>query len=160
MPSSTAAALPHPARQAAEEAAPPVRVVRGGRYGLRKLQRAFHRLLWAGAGGLLLLMIVGVIYSQAQVTRISGQIEKTRKELTNAQSTYDYLSGAISDLTSSTNLQQIAEGRLGLARADASQITYIKLQEESVVEKSANSAQLFWDGFRTAALSLIGSLDP
>lgn len=138
----------------------PVRVVRGGRYGLRKVRSAAHNVLWALVGLLLLVMIVGVVQSQAQVTELSGKIEKTRKELTNAQSTYDYLSDQMSSITSSTNVQQIAEGRLGLVRADSSQVTYIKLQGESVVEKPTTGFEQMMDGFRTTALSLIGSLDP
>lgn len=149
-----------PAYAPQTQAVPPLHVVRGGRYRLRRARKVMHGLLWGALAALMLVMIVAVVYSQAQVTRLSGQIEKTRAELTNAQSTYDYLSDTMSDITSSTNVQQIAEGQLGLVRADASQVTYIKLQEQSVVEKSNHGVAQILENFRTAALSLINSLDP
>ncbi len=147
-------------RTAPQPEAVPVRVVRGGRYGLRRARTVARNVLWGLAAALLLLMIVAVVYSQAQVTRLSGQLEKTRSELTNAQSVYDYLSETLSDITSTTNVQQIAEGRLGLVRADASQITYIKLQEQSVIERSSHGLDRVMENFRTAALSLLNTLDP
>ena len=143
-----------------QQPVPPVKVVRGGRYGLRRARRILRTALWLLFGVALVAMLVGVVYSQAQVTRLSGQIEKARTELTNAKSTYDYLSDEMGNITSSTNVQQIAEGRLGLTRADASQITYVKLQEESVVERSGSGLDRMLDGLGSAALSLIDQLDP
>ncbi len=160
MPYAAQAYAAQPAARPAAPAVPPVRVVRGGRYGLRRAQRLARRLLWACVGALALVMIVAVVYSQAQVTRLSGQIEKTNRELTNAQSTYDYLSDTMGNITSSTNVQQIAEGRLGLVRADASQVTYIKLHEQSVVERAGTGLEQIWQYFSGGALSLLAQLDP
>ncbi len=157
---ATAAVRTAAAREAAYPYDPPLRVVRGGRYGMHKLRRLARRVGAVAVMAVMLALIVGVIYSQAQITRISGDIDIVQRDLANAQSTYDYLSTKMSDITSSTNVQQIAEGRLGLVRADASQITYIKLQEESTVEQVRQEGWLVFDGFRTAALSLIGRLDP
>lgn len=153
-----AAAYALPSEQRQEQTH--VRVVRGGRYNLRRAKRVAGSLMWLAVGVLILLLIVSVIYSQAQVTQLSSQIDTTRQELVNAQSTYDYLSSTMSGITSSANVQQIAEGELGLIHADSSQITYIKLETESVVQKTESGPVHWLDGVRTAALSLFDALDP
>ena len=81
-------------------------------------------------------------------------------ELTAACSEYDYLSTKMGEITSRSSLQEVAEGRLGLVRLDASQITYVRLEEDSVIEKTGDSATRFLAQVRTAALSLLGNLNP
>ena len=146
--------------QRRQETAPPVRVVRGGRYGLRRARQLARQAGAVLAGAVILLLMVAVVYSQAQVTRLSSEIDATKQELTNAQSTYDYLASQMSAITSNANVQQIAEGKLGLVRADNSQITYIRLQEETTVERAPSGASAFFADFSTAALSLLSSLAP
>ena len=155
---TTAYAVPQPRHRTESEA--PVRVVRGGRYGLRKARQAARRAAGVLAAVAVLLLVVAVVYTQAQVTRLSSEIDSTNQELTNARSTYDYLSAQMSSITANANVQQIAEGQLGLIRADNSQITYIRLQEHSTVERAQSGADTFFKDFGTAALSLLGSLAP
>ena len=63
-------------------------------------------------------------------------------------------------ITSRTNLQQVAEGQLGLVPLDPSQVTYVQLEDQSVIEKSTSSAELLLSDVRTAALDLLGSQNP
>ena len=128
---------------------PRVRVVKGGRYGLSKA-RQFART----AGTVL------VIASQARITQLSGEIDDAKSELTNAQSYNDYLSTTMDQITNSTSVQQEAEDRLGLVKMDPSQVTYVRLEDESVIERAAGTADKFFAGIKTAALSLLGSFDP
>ena len=53
-----------------------------------------------------------------------------------------------------------AEDRLGLVKMDPSQVTYVRLEDESVIERAAGTADKFFAGIKTAALSLLGSFDP
>ncbi len=108
-------------------------------------------------GAVILAMVVSVIYSQAQVTRLSSEIDETRQELTNAKSTYDYLSSQMSSITTNANVQQIAEGELGLVKSGNDQITYIRLQDETCVERTENEPFAFFSDLKTTLLSLIGS---
>ena len=140
--------------------APPLRVVRGGRYALRKARQTAQRVGAVLAAVVILTMVVAVVYSQAQVTRLSSEIDAAKQELTNAQSTYDYLSAQMSAITSNANVQQIAEGKLGLVKADNSQVTYIRLQEQTTVERAQNRAAALFSDFGTAVLSLLDSLAP
>ena len=113
---------------------PRVRVVKGGRYGLSKA-RQFART----AGTVLVIAIffglfASIVASQARITQLSGEIDDAKSELTNAQSYNDYLSTTMDQITNSTSVQQEAENRLGLVKMDPSQVTYVRLEDESVVK--------------------------
>ena len=143
-----------------ERREPNVRVVRGGKHGLNRARQLATSMVNVLAVALLLGLVVSVVYSQAKITELNGQINETRTQLTAAQSEYDYLTTQMSNITSRTNLQQVAEGELGLVPADPSQITYVQLESESVIEKKSGSTQLLLEDLRTAALNLLGSLNP
>ena len=53
-----------------------------------------------------------------------------------------------------------AEGELGLVKADPSQITYVQLEDQSIIERNTGAAGRLLDEVRTAALSLLDSLNP
>ena len=64
------------------------------------------------------------------------------------------------DITSTTNIAAIAQGELGLVKADPSQITYIDLESEGLIRRNESNLSRLLSGFQTAALSLIDSFDP
>ena len=139
---------------------PEMRVVRGGKHGLNRARQFAAVALYVIAAALLLGLIFSVVHSQARTTELNGQINDTRTDLTAAQSEYDYLSTKMSDITSRASLQDVAEGQLGLVKADQSQITYIQLEEQSVIEKTGSDAGRVLVGIRTAALNLLDSFNP
>ena len=139
---------------------PEMRVVRGGKHGLNRARQFAAVALYVIAAALLLGLIFSVVHSQARITELNGQINDTRTDLTAAQSEYDYLSPKMSDITSRASLQDVAEGQLGLVKADQSQITYIQLEEQSVIEKTGSDAGRVLVGIRTAALNLLDSFNP
>ena len=139
---------------------PEVRVVRGGNRGLNRARRFARTLLRVMAVATVAGLIISVLYSHAKLVELNGQINSINTELAAAQSEYDYLSTKMSDITSRASLQDVAEGQLGLVKADQSQITYIQLEEQSVIEKTSDSASQLLLGIRTAALNLLGSLNP
>lgn len=143
-----------------ERPRPQVRVVRGGRHGLTRVRQVALSTLNVLAVALLLGLIVSVVYSQAKITELNGQINEARTELTAAQSEYDYLAARMSEITSRSSLQEVAEGELGLVKLDPSQITYVQLEDENVIEKAAGGADALLSDVRTAALNLLGSLNP
>ena len=139
---------------------PEVRVVRGGKHGLNRARQFAAVALHVIAAALLLGLIFSVVHSQARITELNGQINDTRTGLTAAQSEYDYLSTKMSDITSRASLQEVAEGQLGLVKLDPSQITYVQLEDQSIIEKSSSSAVRLLDKVRTAALNLLDGLNP
>lgn len=143
-----------------ERREPNVRVVRGGKHGLNRARQLATSMVNVLAVALLLGLVVSVVYSQAKITELNGQINETMEQLTAAESEYDYLATQMSNITSRTSLQQVAEGQLGLVQVDPSQITYVQLEDQSVIERNTNSTELFLSDVRTAALNLLGSLNP
>ena len=139
---------------------PQVKVVRGGNRGLNRARRFAQATLRTLALAIVLGLVVSVLYSHAKLTELSGQINEVNTQLAAAQSEYDYLSTKMSDITSRASLQDVAEGQLGLVKADQSQITYIQLEEQSIIEKTGSDAGRFLAGIRTAALNLLDSLNP
>lgn len=139
---------------------PTVRVVRGGNRGLNRARRFAGTLLRILAVAIVAGLIISVLYSHAKLVELNGQINSINTELAAAQSEYDYLSTKMSDITSRASLQEVAEGQLGLVKLDPSQITYVQLEDQSVIEKSTNKASRLLDRVRTAALSLLDGLNP
>lgn len=143
-----------------EKPRPQVKVVRGGNRGLQRARRFAQATLRILAAAILLGLVVSVLYSHAKLTELSGEINAVNTELTAAQSEYDYLSTKMSDITSRASLQEVAEGQLGLVKLDPSQITYVQLEDQSVIEKSTSSTGQLFAQVRTAALSLLNGLNP
>lgn len=139
---------------------PEVKVVRGGDRGLNRVRRFAHTILRTLAVAIVLGLVVSVLYSHAKLTELSGQINEVNTQLAAAQSEYDYLSTKMSDITSRASLQEVAEGQLGLVKLDPSQITYVQLEDQSVIEKNTNKAGRLLDQVYTAALSLLDGLNP
>ena len=139
---------------------PQVKVVRGGNRGLNRARRFAQATLRTLALAIVLGLVVSVLYSHAKLTELSGQINEVNTQLAAAQSEYDYLSTKMSDITSRASLQEVAEGQLGLVKLDPSQITYVQLEDQSIIENSSSSAVRLLDKVRTAALNLLDGLNP
>lgn len=139
---------------------PQVKVVRGGNRGLNRARRFAQATLRTLALAIVLGLVVSVLYSHAKLTELSGQINEVNTQLAAAQSEYDYLSTKMSDITSRASLQEVAEGQLGLVKLDPSQITYVQLEDQSIIEKSSSSAVRLLDKVRAAALNLLDGLNP
>ena len=139
---------------------PQVKVVRGGNRGLNRARRFAQATLRTLALAIVLGLIVSVLYSHAKLTELSGQINEVNTQLAAAQSESDYRSPKMSDITSRARLQEVAEGQLGLVKLDPSQITYVQLEDQSIIEKSSSSAVRLLDKVRTAALNLLDGLNP
>ncbi|MGN0974716.1 MAG: hypothetical protein ACI4OL_01860 [Gemmiger sp.] len=139
---------------------PQVRVVRGGRSRLDGVKNTLRTVRTVLVTALILGLIASLVYSQAQITMLTGEVESARSELTAAQSTYGYLSSTMDSITSRANIEEAAQGSLGLVKADATQYTYLCLESESVITRTTSGATRLFQGFRSAALSLLGNLDP
>ena len=130
---------------------PQVKVVRGGNRGLNRARRFAQATLRTLALAIVLGLVVSVLYSHAKLTELSGQINEVNTQLA-ALGVYHHI-GRMS-------LQEVAEGQLGLVKLDPSQITYVQLEDQSIIEKSSSSAVRLLDKVRTAALNLLDGLNP
>ena len=135
---------------------PQVRAVRGGNHGRHVMRTAVIVLILAVSGGL----AISSLMSGATLMELNAQVDEVSAQLAEAQSEYDYLNTRMNDITSRASLQQVAEGELGLVKADPSQITYVQLEDQSIIERNTGAAGRLLDEVRTAALSLLDSLNP
>ena len=71
----------------------------------------------------------GVLYSRAQVTELTTQISTTQTSLSNAKSEYDYLNLQLESKTDLSSVETYALTQLGLTKMDASQVTYLTLED-------------------------------
>ena len=140
--------------------APRVRVVRGGRFHFGRAKELMRQIASVLVIVVFLALITAIVAGQAKLTEISGDIDAKRTELADAQTTYEYLSGKMDEISNSANIDEVAQSRLGLVKTDPSQVTYLRLDDESIIEKSNSKTDEILDGLYTAALSLIGSFEP
>ena len=135
---------------------PQVRAVRGGNHGLNRVRHVMRTavivLILAVFGGL----AISSLMSGATLMELNAQVDEVSVQLAEAQSEYDYLNTRMNDITSRASLQQVA----GLVKADPSQITYVQLEDQSIIERNTGAAGRLLDEVRTAALSLLDSLNP
>lgn len=105
-------------------------------------------------------MTVGLLESQATITELTSEIQRTQRQLVNAQSEYNYLSGVLDSKTSLRNVEQIAVSDLGLMKLDKSQITYVTLENESTIRRPQSEIKQFTDFVSKGWLSLMDYLNP
>ena len=105
----------------------------------------------------MLALVCAVIYSHVQLTELTGEIQDARAELTAANSWNSYWSNTLDSKTNLRTVEEAATTRLGMIKAE---ITYIKLDETSTVDRPASGLQKLAGMLHAGALSLVGSLDP
>lgn len=132
------------------------RAVQGGKKASRV--EALKRFRVTAASLILVGMVVTLLSCNARLTELTGEIQATQKELTTSQSTYDYLQGQLEGISTMKNVEEIAVDQLGMTKLDASQITYVTLENQNSIVCAENGFQRFFSGIQAAALSLWNSL--
>lgn len=132
------------------------RAVQGGKRASR--MQALRRFRVTAASLILVGMVVTLLSCNARLTELTGEIQATQKELTTSQSTYDYLQGQLEGISTMKNVEEIAVDQLGMTKLDASQITYVTLENQNSIVCAENGFQRFFSGIQAAALSLWNSL--
>ena len=121
---------------------PQVRAVRGGNHGLNRVRHVMRTavivLILAVSGGL----AISSLMSGATRVPLNPMFDPVSAQLAEAQSEYDYLNTRMNDITSRASLQQVAEGELGLVKADPSQITYVQLEDQTAARPCSKNMQL------------------
>ena len=102
---------------------------------------------------------VSLLWSEAQLVELNDQIQDAKAQLVSAQSQYTYYNSTLNSKTNITSVEEAAS-RLGLMKIDPSQITYVQLEDQSIIERNTGAAGRLLDEVRTAALSLLDSLNP
>lgn len=105
-------------------------------------------------------LTAGLLESQATITELTSQVQRTQRQLVNAQSEYNYLSGVLDSKTGLRNVEQIAVSNLGLMKLDKSQITYVTLENESTIRRPQSGIKRFAEELSKGWLSLMDYLNP
>ena len=140
-------------RRRAPQAQPkvPLRVEKGGKKRLNPVRAAMqHALQLVG-------FAVSLLWSEAQLMELNSQIQSAKAELVSEQSQYTYYNSALNSRTNITSVEETAT-RLGLMKIDQSQITYIRLDEGSVLVRKASAVRQWSDLLHDGAMTILASV--
>ncbi len=134
-----------------------LRVEQGGKHRLNPLQAALQNGMRLVAAALLVGFAISLLWSEAQLVELNDQIQDAKTKLVSEQSQYTYYN---STLNSQTNISSVEEaaGRLGLMKADASQITYFRLQESDVLVRKSSTVRQWTDWLYSGAVNILGTV--
>ena len=120
-------------RQAAQpQRSIPLRVKKGGKRRLSPLQAAMRHAVQLVGLALMAGFAVSLLWSEAQLVELNDQIQDAKAMLVSEQSQYTYYTSTLNSQTSITSIEEAAS-RLGLMKIDPSQITYVRLNDASVL---------------------------
>ncbi len=88
-------------------------------------------------------LLAAVILSNVQQLQLSNEITEKQQQLQDLQSENVRMQSQIAGQTSSKNVQEYAENILGMHLIDPSQIEYVQIQTDDVVEIPEEDQNLF-----------------
>ena len=134
-----------------------LRVAKGGKRRLSPLQAALRNAMHLVAAALLTGFAISLLWSEAQLVELNSQIQSAKAELVSEQSQYTYYNSALNSRTNITSVEETAT-RLGLMKIDQSQITYIRLDEGSVLVRKASAVRQWSDLLHDGAMTILASV--
>ena len=134
-----------------------LRVEKGGKRRLSPLQAALRNAMHLVAAALLTGFAISLLMSEAQLVELNDQIQDAKAQLVSAQSQYTYYNSTLNSKTNITSVEETA-GRLGLMKIDQSQITYIRLDEGSVLVRKASAVRQWSDLLHDGAMTILASV--
>ncbi len=146
-------------RPAARPARVPLRVEQGGKRRISPFRAAMQHGVQILSLGLLVGFAVALLFSEARIVELSGDIRQAKATLVSAQSQSDYYNTVLNAQGSITSVEAAA-GRLGLMKTDDSQITYVRLDSESVLTRRESAVERWTDYLQAGVSSLVTSIDP
>lgn len=146
-------------RRPAQKSSVQLQSVAGGKKAASRGKKLVGSLGNILASAMFLALAVLLIQSKVTITELNAETRRTRDALTTAQSAYNYLSSELDRRTGMENIESIAN-RLGLMKVDESQITYVRLEESSVLTAEESPVKKWTDWLSSGLLSLMETLDP
>ena len=134
-----------------------LRVEKGGKRRLSPLQAALRNAMHLVAAALLTGFAISLLMSEAQLVEVNDQIQKAKAELVSEQSQYTYYNSVLNSKTNITSVEEVA-GRLGLVKMDQSQITYIRLDSDSVLVRRESAVHQWTDFLHDGAMTILASV--
>ena len=135
----------------------PLRVEKGGKRRLNPARAAMQHALQLISAALLVGFAVSLLWSEAQLVELNSKIQSAKAELVSEQSQYTYYNAALNSRTNITSVEETAS-RLGLMKIDQSQITYIRLDEGSVLVRKESAVRQWTDLLHDGAMTVLVSV--
>ena len=134
-----------------------LRVEKGGKRRLSPLQAALRNAMHLVVAALLTGFAISLLMSEAQLVEVNDQIQKAKAELVSEQSQYTYYNSVLNSKTNITSVEEVA-GRLGLMKMDQSQLTYIRLDSDSVLVRRESAVHQWTDFLHDGAMTILASV--
>lgn len=138
-------------------AAPRVRVAKREKTARQKQFAQMRRILLAV--GLLVLMVWGVLYNNAQITEVQSDIKAADEQLAEENALNFYLSFELDNRISLNNMEEQAQ-ELGLERVDEAGVSYFRVEEATGIQVRENIFSRLWNAARDGFLSILDYLTP
>ena len=134
-----------------------LRVAKGGKRRLSPLQAAVHNAMHLVAAALLVGFAISLLWSESKLVELNDQIQATKAQLVSEQSQYTYYNSTLNSKTNITSVEEVA-GRLGLMKMDQSQLTYIRLDSDSVLVRRESAVHQWTDFLHDGAMTILASV--
>ena len=141
------------------ERRPDLRVEQGGKAAISPLRAMMQHGVQILALGLLAGLSVALLFSEARIVELSGDIRQAKAALISAQSQNDYYTTTLNVQSSISNVESVA-GRLALMKIDASPITYIRLDAQGVLPRRESAVEKWTDPLQAGVTPLLRTMDP
>ena len=96
------------------------------------------------ACALLLALTVSVLYSQTRMTELSDEITGLEQQLVEERSVYDQLTYRLESDATLGNIEEYVSRELGMVKTDKSQVSYVTLTSENVLETAETGLAKYW----------------
>ena len=134
-----------------------LRVAKGGKRRLSPLQAAVHNAMHLVAAALLVGFAISLLWSESKLVELNDQIQDVKAQLVSEQSQYTYYNSTLNSKTNITSVEEVA-GRLGLMKMDQSQLTYIRLDSDSVLVRRESAVHQWTDFLHDGAMTILASV--
>lgn len=120
----------------------------------------FSGLKVVAAVAVIVSLAWGVLYSRTQVTELTTKITTAQSSLSDAKSEYDYLNLQLESKTDLSSVETYAVTQLGLTKMNASQVTYLILEDKDKAVKPKSEVKTLLDQFSNGFLNAMEYLAP
>lgn len=134
-----------------------LRVAKGGKRRLSPLQAAVHNAMHLVVAALLVGFAISLLWSESKLVELNDQIQDAKAQLVSEQSQYTYYNSTLNSKTNITSVEEVA-GRLGLMKMDQSQLTYIRLDSDSVLVRRESAVHQWTDFLHDGAMTILASV--
>ena len=104
-----------------------------------KNKRAFKTALSMLSIAVVVSMIIGIVYTNSQITEITTDISAVQREITELDSEKAYLDFTLESRMSINEIEDYAVNVLGMVKMDSTQVEYIEIESENMVEFSGEN---------------------